>query len=172
MHPRLLFILLFGLLISQTSMALSPHLPDRLNLDILPVTVSATHLRGFGLGLALEKVNEELESITSIQGELSFPVLQKRLGKNAFIDGPADFNGSLTLLAKVRPTLYIGGKVGASMLVPDGPVGMMAFSIRMIPKDPESWGFFSFATRQLDMGIYANHEMYAAIRLGFQLYHH
>ncbi len=153
-----------------TSRAWPDALPDRVNLDVLPVTASASHVRGTGFGIALEKVNLETGMITSIQGDLSFPFYQKRLGKPHLFDGPPDWNGALTLLSSVKPTLYLGGKVGASMLVEGGPVGFMALSFRVIPKDPENWGFFTFTTRQLDAGVFANGEIYAVIRLGFQLY--
>jgi hypothetical protein len=47
----------------------------------------------------------------------------------------------------------------------------MALSFRIIPlKDPEEWGLFTFTTRQLDMGVFANGEIYAVIRLGFQIF--
>ena len=146
-------------------------LPDRVNLDVLPVTASSSHYRGSGFGIALEKVNPKTENIFSIQGDLSFPFLQKRQGKPQMFGGPPDWNGALTLLTSVKPTVYVGGKVGASMLVEGGPVGFMALSFRIIPpKDPETWGFFTFATRQLDMGVFANGEIYAVIRLGFQIF--
>jgi len=153
------------------AMAWHEALPDRINLDVLPVTASASHYRGSGFGIALEKVNLKTENIFSIQGDLSFPFFQKRQGKARMFDGPPDWNGALTLLTSVKPTVYVGGKVGASMLVEGGPVGFMALSFRIIPpKDPETWGAFTFATRQLDMGVFANGEIYAVIRLGFQIF--
>jgi hypothetical protein len=167
----LAFLALFSLFMSPKGAWAWPEaLPDRINLDILPVTASASHYRGAGFGIALEKVNLETGTITSIQGDLSFPFYQKRLGKPHLFDGPPDWNGALTLLTSIKPTLYVGGKVGASMLVDGGPVGFMALSFRVIPKDPENWGFFTFTTRQLDAGVFANGEIYAVIRLGFQLY--
>ncbi len=172
--PRLLlsFSVLCFFMFPPPSFALDSRVPDRLNFDLLPVVASATHVRGAGFGLSLEKINLEAGTITAIQGDLSFPFMQKRLGKNSLFGSPPDWNGSLNLMAEVKPTVYFGGKVGASMLVEDGPVAFMALSFRMIPKDPESWGFFNFCTKQLDMGIFANRELYAVIRLGFQLYHY
>ncbi len=172
--PRLLlsFLVLCFSMLTPPSFALDSRVPDRLNFDLLPVVASATHVRGAGFGLSLEKINLEAGTITAIQGDLSFPFMQKRLGKNSLFGSPPDWNGSLNLMAEVKPTVYFGGKVGASMLVEDGPVAFMALSFRMIPKDPESWGFFNFCTKQLDMGIFANRELYAVIRLGFQLYHY
>ncbi len=166
-----LAVLLVPFFIFPSAMAWHEALPDRLNLDVLPLTASASHYRGSGLGLALEKVNLKTGNIFSIQGDLSFPFLQKRQGKSKMFDGPADWNGALTLLTSVKPTVYIGGKVGASMLVEGGPVSFMALSFRIIPlKDPEEWGIFTFTTRQLDMGVFANGEIYAVIRLGFQIF--
>ena len=163
----LVFLILFHI---PGAYALSGHIPDRLNLDVLPVTMSATHSRGAGFGFSLEKINTETETLTAIQGELSFPFMQKKSGNWVIFDGPPDFNGSLNLMAMIKPTIYLGGKVGASSLVSSGAVGFMAVSFRVIPKNPDDWGFFSFCTKQLDLGIFANRELYAAVRLGFKLY--
>ena len=167
-----MLVLLLQFLLVFRAEALDSRIPDRLNLEILPMVASATHVRGVGLGISLEKINLETGTITAIQGDLSYPFMQKRMGKTAWFGGPPDWNGSLNLMTEVKPTIYLGGKVGASMLVSDGPVGFMALSFRMIPKDPENWGFFNFCTKQLDMGIFANKELYAVIRLGFKLYHY
>ena len=159
------------LFVSPSALAFSSHIPDRLNFEILPVTMSATHQRGIGFGFSLEKINHETEILTAIQGDLSFPFMQKKSGKLIAFDGPPDLNGSLNIMAMIKPTIYFGGKVGASSLVPEGAVGFMALSFRVIPKDPDHWGFFNFCTKQLDMGVFGNRELYAAVRLGFKLYH-
>lgn len=177
LRPNLSSIVAFGvstilIFMSPKAHALSQHFPDRLNLDILPVTMSATHSRGAGFGFSLEKINHETETLTAIQGELSYPFMQKKSGRWVLLDGPPDFNGSLNLMAMLKPTIYFGGKVGASSLVSTGAVGFMALSFRVIPKNPDQWGFFNFCTKQLDLGIFANRELYAVVRLGFKLYHH
>lgn len=158
------------LMFSTEVLALSSHIPDRLNFELLPVTMSATHSRGAGFGFSLEKINHQTETLTAIQGDLSFPFMQRKSGKWVAFDGPPDLNGSLNIMAMIKPTLYFGGKVGASSLVQSGAVGFMALSFRVIPKDPEHWGFFNFCTKQLDMGVFGNKELYAAVRLGFKLY--
>jgi hypothetical protein len=173
MNSIMILFLILQAFFSAPANALDARVPDRLNFELLPMVSSATHVRGAGFGLSLEKVNAETGTITAIQGDLSFPFMQKRLGQNSLFGTPADWNGSLNLMAEVKPTIYFGGKVGASMLVKDGPVGFMAISLRMTPSEhPDQWGLFNFCTKQLDAGMFATRELYAVIRLGFQLYHY
>jgi hypothetical protein len=169
----ILLLILQAFIFDTPANALDARVPDRLNFELLPMVSSATHVRGAGFGLSLEKVNAETGTITAIQGDLSFPFMQKRLGQTSMFGSTPDWNGSLNLMAEVKPTIHFGGKVGASMLVKDGPVGFMAVSLRMTPSEhPDQWGFFNFCTKQLDAGIFATRELYAVIRLGFQLYHY
>jgi hypothetical protein len=139
------------------------HLPDRLNLEILPVTMSATHPRGLGFGFSIEKLNKETKLITAIQSELSFPFLQRGHFRHT------DWNGSFTVLGPTSELFYIGAKVGVSVNYPDYQIGFMALSFRALPAEPHEKFFFKWMTKQVDLGVMANKNLYAAVRLGFSI---
>lgn len=168
-HKKSLLVALFAIFAPFSSAFATTPWPNGLNFELLPLTMSATHVRGLGFGFSLEKNEKEIDCITALQGDLSFPFMQKRNGSNALIGGNGDFNGSLTMLTAAKQNFYVGGKLGVSMLTAGGPIGFFAVSMRLTPKDSDTAGFFSWVTRQIDFGAFANHELYGVVRFGFRL---
>lgn len=141
------------------------HLPNHANFELLPMTLSASHIRGMGFGFSLERLSDEDETLIALSTEVSFPLMQQRDASSRM-----DWNGAIAFMGALKPTLYMGAKVGASLNPIGGPIGFYALSLRILPRDHSGFGFFQWVEKQIDIGIFGDKNLYAAVRLGFSLF--